>query len=148
LPDSTRILSGIYKPTNYGDGDAFPPPAPAAIAGADFASLAGIDPNGTWSLFIVDDQGGDSGNLARGWSLGIEWEDVPPRLTAPTVLADGRFQTTLVGVPHMTHVIEASFNLATWIPIATNTLSGPGAVIIDPASAGQPYRFYRAIRCP
>lgn len=73
------ITSGTYRPTNSGTGDAFAAPAPPApyqspapAGGATFASVfGGLDPNGTWSLFVVDDAGGDAGNLAGGWSLAL-----------------------------------------------------------------------------
>lgn len=86
LPDSTLIAAGTYKPTNYGAGDTFAAPAPAgpyndpAPAGA--ATLAsvfnGIAPNGTWSLFVVDDAGGDTGSISGGWSLDITTTGAAP----------------------------------------------------------------------
>jgi len=78
LPSSgTPPASGSFKPTNYGTGDAFPAPAPAApyltpaTAGTDtFASaFNGLNPNGTWSLYVVDDAGTDIGQFAGGWDL-------------------------------------------------------------------------------
>ena len=86
VPDSGPIpinTTTSYKPTNYGTGDTFPTPAPGppyespATAGtATFASVFGGDnPNGTWSLYVVDDAGGDSGNIAGGWSIEITTEE-------------------------------------------------------------------------
>jgi subtilisin-like proprotein convertase family protein len=69
LPDSTQIVSGSYKPTNYGTGDTFPAPAPAPSAETLLAIFNGTDPNGTWSLYVVDDAGGDLGNINGGWCL-------------------------------------------------------------------------------
>ncbi|HEU4712509.1 MAG TPA: M36 family metallopeptidase [Pyrinomonadaceae bacterium] len=82
LPSAAAPVSGTFKPTNIGTGDAFPAPAPAApyqnaaSAGtATFASLFnGINPNGTWSLYAVDDAGVDSGSIAGGWTLAITTE--------------------------------------------------------------------------
>jgi subtilisin-like proprotein convertase family protein len=80
MPSSgTPPVSGSFKPTDYGTGDVFPAPAPAApymdpsTAGTDtFASaFNGQDPNGTWSLYVVDDAGTDVGTFAGGWSLSI-----------------------------------------------------------------------------
>jgi hypothetical protein len=71
LPDSTPITSGTYLPTNYGTGDTFPAPAPAASAATQLATFNSTDPNGTWSLYINDDVGGDSGSMT-GWCLQIE----------------------------------------------------------------------------
>jgi subtilisin-like proprotein convertase family protein len=84
LSDSGAIPTGSYKPTNHGGTvvDEFPPPAPAAASQgnpgpsnggtATFASVFNTtNPNGTWSLYVVDDLGGDEGFIAGGWSIRI-----------------------------------------------------------------------------
>ena len=86
LPDAGPFASGTFKPTNESTAqDPFPAPAPAgpygnpggATVGAGpntFASqFNGTNPNGTWSLYIVDDtpnSGGETGSIT-GWSLDI-----------------------------------------------------------------------------
>ena len=82
LPSSgTPPPSGTFKPTNIGSGDLFPAPAPAAPYltpapdGTDtltsaFTGVAGGDPNGTWSLYVVDDAGADIGTFT-GWSISL-----------------------------------------------------------------------------
>ncbi len=77
------LVSGSFRPTNIGGADAFPAPAPAspyqspATAGTDtFASVFnGLNPNGTWSLYVVDDANLDSGSISGGWSLSITTAD-------------------------------------------------------------------------
>jgi subtilisin-like proprotein convertase family protein len=64
------IVSGTFKPTNYGAGDVMPLPAPAGPHGATLAAFAGTNPNGVWSLYVVDDAAGDAGTI-DGWSLTI-----------------------------------------------------------------------------
>jgi subtilisin-like proprotein convertase family protein len=68
--------SGTFKPTNINTTDAFPAPAPAgpylnpATAGTDtLAAFNGQNPNGTWSLYVVDDGSSDVGTFAGGWDL-------------------------------------------------------------------------------
>ncbi len=80
LPNYSAIASGTYRPTNHGGG-TFPAPAPASPYGNSLNGFDGIDPNGTWSLYIVDDQGGDSGSLSGGWSLTIT-TGVAPTITS------------------------------------------------------------------
>jgi subtilisin-like proprotein convertase family protein len=81
LPDSGQITSGTYLPTNYGAGDTFPAPAPAASAATMLATFNSTNPNGTWSLYINDDVGGDSGSMT-GWCMQIETAPVGPTPTA------------------------------------------------------------------
>lgn len=71
LPDATEILAGTYRPTDHEGGDAFPPPAPAGSGATQLATFAGSDPNGVWTLYVRDDTGGDSGQIAQGWCLDI-----------------------------------------------------------------------------
>lgn len=71
LPNSTALTSGTYQPANYGTGDPFPAPAPTPSAATTLSTFDGTDPNGVWSLYLVDDAGGDAGSLAGGWCLEI-----------------------------------------------------------------------------
>lgn len=65
--------SGTYKPTNFGVGDPFGAPAPAAgsSSSSPLTVFNGTNPNGTWSLYVVDDAGADIGSFAGGWSMEI-----------------------------------------------------------------------------
>jgi subtilisin-like proprotein convertase family protein len=71
------VVSGTFRPTNSGTGDVFPAPAPAGPHPdpQQLSVFNGQNPNGTWSLFIVDDLGGDIGSLSGGWSLEITTAD-------------------------------------------------------------------------
>jgi hypothetical protein len=71
LPDSTQIVSGTYRPTNFVAGDTFPAPAPVLTFSPFLSIFNGLNPNGTWSLYVVDDLGGDVGSLSGGWTLRI-----------------------------------------------------------------------------
>jgi len=74
LPNSGVIGSGTFKPTNDNTSgpDVFPAPAPAPSANTTLSgAFAGTNPNGTWNLYINDDNTGDNGTMAGGWSLTI-----------------------------------------------------------------------------
>ena len=81
LPDNEVLTSGIFQPTNVGTGDIFQAPAPADPYGSLLASLIGSDPNGTWSLFVIDDVGADVGSFSGGWALNIN--DAPAAIPEP-----------------------------------------------------------------
>jgi subtilisin-like proprotein convertase family protein len=92
LPDSfpgtaDRTDTGTYKPSNFGTGDTFPAPAPAGpYADPQLLSIFnGVNPNGTWSLYVVDDAGGDFGNINLGWELNITTS--APSCTTPCGMA-------------------------------------------------------------
>ncbi|QIG39691.1 Ig-like domain repeat protein [Microbacterium sp. 4R-513] len=70
-----NVPSGTYRPTNTAGVEAFPAPAPGPSAQTTLAgAFTGINPNGNWQLFIVDDTSGDIGSMAGGWSLVITTE--------------------------------------------------------------------------
>ncbi|MDQ4122231.1 MAG: FG-GAP-like repeat-containing protein [Acidobacteriota bacterium] len=87
LSDDGQIISGSFKPTNIGDGDFFPLPAPSGNPnGANLSAFNGINPNGIWSLYVVDDSAGNAGVLAGGWSLAITTSTNACQLTIlPTI---------------------------------------------------------------
>lgn len=73
LPDNSTFLTGIYKPTNVDNIDTFPAPAPSGLPdGNSLSAFWGSVPNGTWSLYIVDDNGNNAGQIAGGWSLDLQ----------------------------------------------------------------------------
>jgi uncharacterized delta-60 repeat protein/uncharacterized repeat protein (TIGR01451 family) len=71
LPIASVITNGTYKPTNFGLADQFPSPAPPAPWAATLSAFNGSNPNGLWSLYIVDDLVIFSGSISRGWSVSI-----------------------------------------------------------------------------
>ncbi len=82
---AANLVSGTFKPTNITAGDAFPAPAPAASANTTFAAaFNGIDPNGTWSLYVVDDVSLDMGSIGNGWSINVTTSG-----TAATTFSNG-----------------------------------------------------------
>jgi subtilisin-like proprotein convertase family protein len=75
---AANLVSGTFKPTNITAGDTFPAPAPAASANTTFAAaFNGQDPNGTWSLYVVDDAAADMGSIGNGWSMTITTSGSP-----------------------------------------------------------------------
>ncbi len=85
LPDNTTLSTGTFRPTNInpGGGDAFPG-APPPSGNSMFSVFDATDPNGTWSLYVVDDGIMDTGMFANGWCLSITTRvPVPCVLTCP-----------------------------------------------------------------
>jgi subtilisin-like proprotein convertase family protein len=87
-PLPVPITSGSYRPTQQTDAqdpiDAYPSPAPVPTDASMLATFDGSDPNGTWSLYVFDDAGGDEGSIAGGWCLTIR----TPPATATALTSD------------------------------------------------------------
>lgn len=156
--------SGTFLPTNYGTGDLFPAPAPAApyldpgsAGSATFASaFNGSNPNGTWSLYVVDDDGTDIGTFAGGWDLtltsaGSVCNTQSCSITCPvniTVPADGGGTSAVVTYPNATvtgacQTINASPASGSTFPVGTTTVNvttgaGPGCSFTVTVTGGPP----------
>ncbi len=82
LPDMGPLASDTYNPTNAasGDADKFPSGVPVPLGGSALSVFNGTDPDGVWSLYVVDDEGEVAGSLSGGWSLSISTAcTAPPR---------------------------------------------------------------------
>jgi subtilisin-like proprotein convertase family protein len=73
MPENAQLISGSFRPTNNEgpDVDYFPAPRPSPSGLVALSTFDRTNPNGTWSLYVFDDQPDDGGQLAEGWSLTI-----------------------------------------------------------------------------
>ncbi|MDX6692739.1 MAG: hypothetical protein QOF02_342 [Blastocatellia bacterium] len=97
LPTSGGVASGSFRPATYAIVD-FPAPAPISppnyptLGGSSTLATAfnGTDPNGTWSLYVVDVAPPDPGSIAGGWSIDITAGGLVRRFTNSDFDGDGR----------------------------------------------------------
>src|ERR1035437_9144134 len=120
----TQIVSRTYKPTAYFPVAMFPVPAPSASPvpyATNLSSFNRSNPNGAWSLFVIDDQQVDAGVISNGWSLNLitasPIASQPPQFGS-IVNSNGTFQLTSIG-PLYSTIIQASTNLVNWVPVYT-----------------------------
>ena len=80
FPPNT-LTNGTYKPFNGNNTglDNFPTPAPQGLSNnAALSTFNGTDPNGTWSLYVMDQGTQNSGSFNR-WSLLITTANGAPK---------------------------------------------------------------------
>jgi N-acetylneuraminic acid mutarotase/subtilisin-like proprotein convertase family protein len=130
LPDNAQIVSGTYRPANYGAGDTWPPPAPTPLGGSALSIFNGTDPNGTWSLYVLDDAvGSDFGLVDAGWILRIITTCPSPTPTAtPTATTTATATATATATSTSTPTATATptstaTDTATPTPTSTATPS-------------------------
>lgn len=135
-PIGATVVTGTFRPTNIGTGDIFPPPGPAGpFTDSPLSIFNGVNPNGTWSLFVVDDVGTDAGSISGGWHLNITTEvpvccDSPCTLTCPDDIvvsndpgecgANVDFSATVSG---SCGVVTYSHQPGSFFPIGTTTVT-------------------------
>lgn len=71
FPLMSQLTSGSFKPTNDNMIDNLPPPAPLTGQTVALSVFNGINPNGTWQLFVRDDDNMNNGEISGGVSLEI-----------------------------------------------------------------------------
>ena len=93
VPDGGPIASGTFRPSSYITADTFPAPAPAgpyltpaAEGGDTLGAFNGATPNGTWTLYVVDDvvNAGQVNTIALGWCLTFTTSGDTPTFTTLT----------------------------------------------------------------
>jgi uncharacterized repeat protein (TIGR01451 family) len=139
LPNTDALTTGTYRPSAYPGTVAFPSPAPAGPYGSLLAAVDGRDPNGTWSLYVLDDTPGDAGFIAGGWSLGLTTASLLSPLADLAVGISSTPASLFVSSPLTTTVWVTNLGPSTATGVmVTNTLSSGQQVItnIGSVSAG------------
>ncbi len=105
LPDAGAFGSGTYLPTNFNNTTS------EAISNTDLTVFNGPVSNatGTWSLFVVDDLGGDTGSIQGGWTLDITTE------VTTTCASEGYTGTKLTWCQNICEKGYTGATLDTWI---------------------------------
>jgi len=135
LPDAGPIASGSYRPADHDPADAFPSPAPAGSWGTGLSDFSGLDLNGTWRLYVYDDQAKDGGSIASGWTLTVTRCAPGPggTLSFTTQPANGAAGAPLTTQPVVTVVdtceqVKTSYNGPVTVSLAGDS-GAKGAVL-------------------
>lgn len=78
------FVTGSYRPANGDTTDQFPAPAPASPYTYTLSAFNGDSPNGTWSLYIIDDTNLNGGSISGGWTISLDVR--PPAPTEGQIL--------------------------------------------------------------
>jgi len=85
LPADALLTTGTYRPVDddvdaAGDAqpDSWMAPAPPLTDTTLLSTFDGLEPNGTWNLFVVDDQWMAENDFLGGWCIDITTAPTPP----------------------------------------------------------------------
>lgn len=140
LPDFGIFVTESYRPTNFGEGDSFAAPAPAGPYASALGAFRGTDPNGAWSLYVMDDSPGDAGFVAGGWGLTFQtlerFADIAVVQSAPPIVALGSNVTVTVTITNLGPGDVTGFRLHDTLPASLADVSVVSATGACTNSAG------------
>ncbi len=89
VPINSQLLPGTYRPaasvlTNL------PAPAPGGPYSTNLGLFNGLNANGTWTLYVNDRVGPDSGSIAGGWSITFNSSERQPSPAGTAFTYQGR----------------------------------------------------------
>lgn len=136
LPQGTAITTGSYKPTAYLPVAPFPAPAPPGPYSNSLAAFTGTNPNGTWSLYAIDDASLDVGIISNGWSLAVLTADPLPGATDLSAKLTASPNPVILG-SNLTYTIVVTNHGPSAATTVTVTDTLPGAATFVSAQASQ-----------
>ena len=140
LPADTQLSAGTYRPHDDDDDlgeqpnsqgvDLFPG-APAPSPNTALSTFDGTDPNGTWSLYVVDDYPGpDNCVIQGGWTIEISTTADTTTTTADTTTTTADTTTTTAD----TTTTTADTTTTTVAPTTTTTVAPTTTTTVAPTT--------------
>jgi hypothetical protein len=154
VSDGTTVTSGGYKPSIYGN-PGWPAPAPGGPHGTNLSIFHGTDPNGLWSLFVLDDATSDNGGIAGGWRLTITTAQNPAPVLANVsltpVLSENGFATLSGNIVDSNPSLGFALSVNWGDAVANQNLSFPAGATsfvlthryLDDGQKGTPLATYK-----
>lgn len=141
MPLESALTSGTFKPTTNTFAFSYPSPAPNTnqIMGANLGSFKNTEPNGVWSLFVVDQYPSDAGIITGGWSVTIT--------TAPLALSIAQSQANAIlswtnAVTGYTLQATPTLSPPAWVDVGISPVVISGNYVVTNAMTNKTL-FYR-----
>lgn len=105
------LQSGVYRPSHFAKDLIFPQLDSAYEAGLEVFRDMG-NPNGLWSLYVLDTQNPDAGQIQGGWTLSIQTTNMVPLATAPLIsgIPDLTLPEDTVSDPILFSIVDEIFS--------------------------------------
>ena len=130
LPSAFQFLPGTYRPTSYAaSGPSFPVPAPPPPYATNLSTFNVSNPNGVWSLYVLDDRALNTGMISNGWILRLT--------TSSQITGNADLGLTMSASPNPVVVasnLTYTFSLANYGPAGASNI-----VVTDVLPPGSTY---------
>jgi uncharacterized repeat protein (TIGR01451 family)/uncharacterized delta-60 repeat protein len=139
VPIGGTIVSGTNRPNPNLPVPVFPVPAPPAPYATNLMACIGSNPNGIWSLYVIDDTPLDSGSIAQGWVLALTTASVVPPAADLVVTLSGSANPVVVGSNLTYTIVVTNFGPASATDVlVTDSLPPTVTLVSAVASQGGP----------
>jgi subtilisin-like proprotein convertase family protein len=149
-PDGPGGFISPLRASNYGDLlDRLPAPAPLGPFATTMAAFNGRNPNGSWKLYVTDDEPIDGGHIG-GWSLTLFTYtpgQLQPKLKTLGLSGDGGLRLHVRGEAQEPYSIEASTDCLTFDVVHSFIMPADGEYLRDEPLTGRA-RFFRVVFDP
>ncbi|PWU12314.1 MAG: hypothetical protein C5B50_21720 [Verrucomicrobia bacterium] len=109
LSISNALTSGTWLPTSYAVvPPPFPLPAPPPPYYTNLSLFNGSNPNGNWSLFVLDDTPSHSGAISNGWVLTFTSINAVPANADVGIAMSAAVPSPLVVLSNQTYAIAVT----------------------------------------
>jgi uncharacterized repeat protein (TIGR01451 family) len=129
------ITTGSWQPSVYAPSPVFSNPAPAGPYSATLSTFSGLNPNGPWSLYVLDDSAGDVGAISNGWSLSFTG------ITPVNQVVDLGLSVATTNLAYPGDTITYVFTVTNAGPAVANVVTFsnalPASVVLASASSSQ-----------
>ncbi|MDQ4069253.1 MAG: hypothetical protein M3203_07255, partial [Actinomycetota bacterium] len=142
-PANGQLTSGTFQPFDDDADpgstfpvDTFPPPAPGTTDNTSLSVLNGRDPNGVWSLYVVDDEPGPpiEQRIGGGWCLDITTTASTTTTAGPTTTTTAPTTTTTAPTTTTTMATTTTTMATTTTTMATTTTTAPTTTTTAPTT--------------
>lgn len=149
--DVGLVPGASYTPINLDPvNDVLLPPAPPGPFGTSLSAFANLPPEGTWSLYFMDDWASDDIGSLGGFSLAFtttQTATIPVGVRFSSIQFDGKTVTMeVISTGDATFALQRSDKLSGWATVDTGIIPGtnPWTVADDPPASGSRW-FYRLV---
>lgn len=135
---TNQIVSGEYKPTALAyAAPPFPVPAPPGPYSTNLSVFNGLNPNGSWALYVYDDTQLDTGVISNGWVLNLTTSGPIPD-SADLGIAMRASEDSVVATSNLVYSLAVTnFGPSTASNVfVTNTLPAGGVLLASQGSKG------------
>jgi len=126
LPAFSAVTNGVYEVCGCGS-DLTLAGFPVPTSNVGMEAFSGVDPEGTWSLYVYDAKAGDKGAIAGGWTLTL---DVVANVATADIAISA--QAAFVGLAGQDiHVVIVVTNKGPSMADNVNVVSSMGSTLIN-----------------